>query len=104
MAVDEATMPRKQYRHSQSKIILARMMVLLLVWSQFALAAHQIDHSVTTLDESCAVCLQFERNDDALPSIDTPRVSPETSHAAVAEEPAASRSHTFTSYQSRASP
>ena len=37
-----------------------------LAWSQLASATHQLDHQASDLGETCAICLKFDRDDDAL--------------------------------------
>ena len=83
---------------------LSWLLLALLACSQLSFAAHQFDHATADAGETCAVCLQFERNDDA--PIDTPDVSlPPTATLPVLEEsPAAFRAYVFAHYASRASP
>ncbi len=54
--------------------------------------------------ESCAVCLHFERNDDALTVSTDVSLQPETTFLAVDESPLAIRVERFRHYASRASP
>lgn len=47
---------------------VAILALLGLLMAQFALAAHQADHRLGDLNDRCAVCLQFDRNDHAIPA------------------------------------
>ena len=38
--------------------------LLALAWLQVSLASHQLEHEVTSVSDSCHVCVQFERLDD----------------------------------------
>jgi hypothetical protein len=43
------------------------LLAVLLAWTQLAFAAHQFEHSIAELDETCAVCVQLDRSGDACP-------------------------------------
>ena len=78
--------------------------LLLLAWSQVSFATHQFDHSVWDLHAPCAVCLQFERDDDVV--IDQPvciKSSPGQKPRPAASPFLLPAEH-FGHYQSRASP
>ena len=93
----------RQTPHSRANS-LSWLLLALLAWSQLALAAHQFDHSMADAGDTCAVCLQFERNDDA--PVDTLEVSlsPPPTTPVPEHLQAAFRTYAFSHYASRASP
>lgn len=50
----------------QKNTMLKGLTLALFVWSQFAFAIHQFDHDIVDHDQHCAVCVKFDRDDDAL--------------------------------------
>ena len=95
---------RSDFQSSLGKAALARLLVLLIVWSQASFAAHQFEHAIDDVGEPCAVCLQFERCDDAVPAADT---HPPMAVPAAVEYAGASAvfyARPFAPYLSRASP
>ena len=79
MRSDEATpLLRSDPQSSHVKAAFARLLVLLILWAQTSSAAHQFEHVIDDVGETCAVCLQFERDDDALPEAvaNTPTAAP----------------------------
>ena len=40
--------------------------LLSLAWMQLAMAGHQFEHDVSGSLETCEICIQFDRADDAL--------------------------------------
>lgn len=80
-------------------------MLVALVWSQFAYAAHQFEHDATDVAESCAICLQFDRNDDV--TTDSERCQALLFHAAMSgtdSQCVELTTERFSLYRSRASP
>lgn len=45
--------------------VLGWLALAVFAWSQLAAAVHQFEHHANELDETCAVCLQLERNGQA---------------------------------------
>ena len=80
------------------------LLLVLLVWSQASLAAHQFDHSIDEIDETCAVCLKFERDDDVIADAGGAPELPAASFAVAVEAVAAVHAEGFSHYRSRASP
>lgn len=77
---------------------------MLLAWSQASFAFHQFDHSITELGETCAVCLQFDRDDDVIVDAGGATALPAVSFAVAIEAVVAIRADVFSHYRSRASP
>ena len=51
-----------------------------VLWSQVAVAGHQFEHGVHSLNDDCRVCAQLERHDDALAvPVPEPVVLPQSS-------------------------
>ena len=94
----------RQRLNRRKRITPAQILVLALAWSQVSLAVHQFEHSIDEIGESCSVCLQFERSDDALAATGSPVPSPWVSTAAAGQDAVAARVETLSPYQSRASP
>ena len=46
--------------------ILKHVSLAVLVWSQFVFAFHASDHDILDEREHCAICVQFDRDDEAL--------------------------------------
>lgn len=69
---------------------VALLALLAVLWTQFALAAHQSEHALTDLGDACEVCLQLDRSDDAVPGEGALPVcpGPVRAAAALADEPA----------------
>ena len=95
---------RSRHRHQLARTAPLRLLVVLLAWSQVSLAAHQFEHSIDDVAESCNVCLQFERYDDVVTIAECQVSIPAASHAVAAHAPAAFHASAFTPYLSRASP
>ena len=95
-----------QDRHPcrQNGTTVAWLLLVLLAWSQASLAAHQFDHSIAEIDETCVVCLKFERDDDVIADAGGASVLSAASFAVVVEAVAAVRAEGFSHYRSRASP
>ena len=91
-------------RHQLARTAPLRLLVLLLAWSQVSLAAHQFEHSIDDVAESCNVCLQFERYDDVVTIAECQVSVPAASHALAAHALTAFHASAFTAYLSRASP
>ncbi len=84
--------------------LVAWCLLGVLAWCQLAFAVHQFNHSAVDASEACAVCLQFDRNDDA--AVDS-AAAPLPNTAAIlsrAEPPVAIAEHGFSHYAARASP
>lgn len=82
----------------------AKWVVLLgLVLAQVALAAHQFEHELLEHDQSCSICVQFDRDDVLIDdaSIHFPPVFSQSSHSD-ATYPA--RILTCSPFNARASP
>ena len=79
-------------------------LLILLAGSQVFFAAHQFDHSIADHDETCAVCLKFERDDDVIADAGGASVLPVAAFAVAVEAVADVRAEAFSHYQSRASP
>ncbi len=97
-------MPIDRRHRRQTGPTLTPLLLVLLAWSQVSFALHQFDHSINELDETCAVCVQFERDDDVIVDADGMSVLPVASFAVPAEAVAAVRAEGFSHYRSRASP
>lgn len=95
---------RSRHRQQLKNAAPLRLLVLLLACSQVSLAAHQFEHSIDDVAESCNVCLQFERYDDAVTIAECQLSAPAASHAVAAHAPATFHASAFTPYLSRASP
>ena len=93
---------RRLYRHKS--ITPAQILALALAWSQVSHAVHQFEHSIDEVGESCTVCLQFERSEDALVATASPAPLPCVSTTAAPQDALAARAETVSPYQSRASP
>lgn len=50
----------------QKHTMLKGLTLVAFVWSQFAFAAHQLEHDTVDHEEHCAVCVKFDRDDDTL--------------------------------------
>lgn len=87
-----------------TRTAMLRSLVVLLAWSQVSYAAHQFEHSLDEPAESCAVCLQLERHDDALPDTDCDSPAPPVSLSAPLRAQTDCRSSAAAPYLSRASP
>ena len=80
------------------------LILLVFAWSQLAFAVHRFDHQAADPGETCSVCLQFERDDEA--PIDAGEFCPVPPTAIAAPigadgaSPTPGRSH----YSARASP
>ena len=93
----------RKYNRSFQPAILWVVLVL-LVSAQVSFAFHHHDHSMSETGETCEVCLQFERDDDAV-SHATLVLTPSVPSAGTTEIPVVfNRPETFASYRSRASP
>ena len=95
---------RSRHRHQPAKTAPLRFLVLLLACSQVSLAAHQFEHSIDEVAESCNVCLQFERYDDAVTAAECQASAPAASHVLEVQGLTGFRASAFTPYLSRASP
>ena len=93
----------RRYRR-QNKPTALWLLLALLAWSQTSLAAHQLDHPIAEIDEFCAVCLKFERDDDVIADGGSAPVLPATSFSVAVDAVAAVRAEGFSHYRSRASP
>ena len=83
---------------------LACCLLAMLAWSQLSFAAHQFDHSMVDTGETCTICLQLERDDDALLDVvdaGLPLAVPESIDGTA---PVAIRTERFSPFASRASP
>ena len=81
------------------------LLLIVLSWSQFAFAAHQFEHSPAEVAETCAICLQFDRDDDV--TIDAAQCQALPVRAAVTgtdSRCAELSTERFSLYRSRASP
>ena len=58
-------MPRPAAQRSRVSSALRWAILLFLGWSQVSFAAHQFEHSIAEAEPLCAVCVQFDRDDDA---------------------------------------
>lgn len=85
-------------------IAFAQLLVVLLAWSQVALAAHQFEHAVSDLDDFCAVCVQLDRSGDACPPSVAASLSSSTLQDVVRPASEAAVVRFAAPYQSRASP
>jgi len=79
-------------------------MLVLLLGSHVSFAAHQFEHSVDELHETCAVCLVFDRNDEFLAFAEAVPLSPIKVAPVAVETCAADDAQDFCHYRSRASP
>lgn len=95
---------RSRHRHQLARTAPLRLLVVLLAWSQVSLAAHQFEHSIDDVAESCNVCLLFERYDDVVTIAECQASVPAAAHAVAANALTAFRAGVFTPYLSRASP
>ena len=85
-----------------SRSVLACL--LAFTCAQLAYGAHQFDHQATDVGESCEICLQTDRTDDVLHSVQSDEISfnkPATGVDQIATSPAV-RYHRH--YHSRAPP
>ena len=92
-------------RREKPELSAVRWLILFaLAWSQFVFAAHHADHHATDASETCAVCLQFERNDDAVTDVN--HVTAASSfHAITPALSARNTDHkTYSLFRARASP
>ena len=76
----------------------------LLFWAQLSFAHHQFEHAVFEADESCVVCLQLERNDDAIVDSDDAAQLPVIGLVTPRESRATVNATGFSHYAARASP
>ena len=105
MRSDEATpLLRSGPQSSPVKAALARLFMLLIVWSQASFAAHQFEHAIDDVGATCAVCLQFERGDDAVPEAGSESPTAVPAAVAYASAPALLYAWPAAPYLSRASP
>ena len=97
-------MPSASCKNRSRASHLSWFLLFVLAGAQLAYAAHQFEHSTHETGETCAVCLQFDRNDDV--PVDATDVSAQSVGAnfIAAESPAPIRAQRFTHYASRASP
>ena len=94
----------RQRLNRRKRITPAQILALALAWSQVSHAVHQFEHSIDEVGESCTVCLQFERSEDALAATASPAPLPCVSTTTAPQDVVAARVETVSPYQSRASP
>jgi len=80
------------------------LILVALAWSQLAFAAHQFDHQLGDIGDTCAVCLNFNRDDEGL--VDTAHCGSMPPSGTVAPVSAARivPAAGYTLYRARASP
>jgi hypothetical protein len=79
-------------------------LLFVLVWSQAAFAAHQFSHELADIGEVCAVCLHFDRDDEAAPDAGSCHCMPAVVPGDAAVSISPGQSEPFRLYRSRASP
>ena len=97
-------MPTERSHRRRTGPTFTWLLLVLLAWSQASFALHQLDHSITELGETCAVCLNFERDDDVIVDSGGALLLQAASSVVVAEAVVAVRAEGFSHYRSRASP
>ena len=75
-----------------------------LVWSQFALAVHQLNHEATETGNACSVCLQFERDEDAVVDAPQAALAPALPSTAINATESGVNARCATHFRARASP
>ena len=80
------------------------VLLIALVWSQFSFAAHQFDHNIADEHAACAVCAQFDRDDDVAISLVPHSPAPATYLRALESALIVVPAEQFHNFQSRASP
>lgn len=79
------------------------LVLVALVWTQFALAEHQFEHDAADTGHDCSFCAQFDR--DVMPGGDDCRgIQHEYTDSVDVVETAPPPATAFSHYQSRASP
>ncbi|MDJ0940508.1 MAG: hypothetical protein QNJ00_12170 [Woeseiaceae bacterium] len=92
-------------KKARRAIFGAKWLVLLaLVTSQFALAAHQFEHAADDVDEACGVCLNLDSRDDVLTSPAQPVGAPAIAFLPRVDVATVSPAVRFSRYNARASP
>ena len=82
-----------------------RFALLSVAWLQLTIAVHQFEHVAGYVDDSCHVCVQLDRIDDALTGGAVPVAASATAQGGNLQLPAGFVSHTLTrSFDSRAPP
>ena len=97
-------MPINRHYRRRTGPTFTWLLVLLLAWSQASFAFHQFEHSIDELGETCAVCLQFDRDDDVTVGAGAATALPIAPAAVAVEAVVAFRAGGFSHYRSRASP
>jgi hypothetical protein len=85
-------------------ITIVRALVLLVAWTQLSYASHQFEHALEDAGRTCAVCVQFDRADDAVLASAYIDAVTQCSADRPISEPVAHLPHANFPYQSRASP
>lgn len=102
LATDRMTQQHRKLM--QPSATLKWMALLAFAWSQFSFAAHQFEHSADELHETCAVCLQFDRDDDVAIDADVACASQNGVFGVETGPAKALQARRFSHYLSRASP
>ncbi len=76
----------------------------LLFWAQLSFAHHQFEHAMFEAGESCGVCLQLERIDDAVVNFDGAAQLPAIRLVALRQPCVTVHATSFSHYAARASP
>ena len=93
------------YRQARPRLSALKWLVLAaVVWSQLAFAVHQFDHLAADFGDTCAVCLKFDRDDDALVGAAPAGRTPATATAISTRADASAPTLGFSLYRARASP
>jgi len=92
-------------RHRNTQRSALRWLILVaLTWSQLSFAVHQFDHKIVDLGEPCAVCVNLDRDDDALIDDGQPNLAPAIFPLETRESPTPALTPLRTSFSARASP
>ena len=88
-----------------SKVSAFRWLILVaLAWFQLSVAAHQFGHASTDVGETCAVCLQADRDGEALADTSGTDSRLTTNHTEFAVATFSDVTERFTLFRARASP